>query len=562
MYKNYNMNQLSLSLDLEIYLEKNDIAFAINELVESIPNDVFSVFDHQMGTSSYDPRMMLKLILCGYTQSNFSGRKIEAMTKDSIRTRWLTQSQFPNFRTINRFRVNPLVQPILQECFIQFRNQLVSQKLIEEDSIFIDGTKLEANANKYSFVWKKNTDRFNDSLTEKSKVYYQQLVREKIIPSIHEEGEEWDDNQLTLIADSIENKVSELTEQIDTTDDVILRKELRHQRKEPKKALKAFREFSERKQKYKQQYQIFKGRNSYSKIDTDATFMRMKDDHMMNGQLKPAYNVQIATNNQYILAYDIFANPTDFKTMIPFLNNIKDSYFDLPKYIVADAGYGSEENYQAILDDFERTPLITYTMYQKEQTKKYKQNPFITSNWKYDELTDSYTCPNDRELHFRNYSTRNDKYGFTRQLKMYECETCLDCPVRSLCTRAKSNKNRVIQKNSNWEYFKAHARELLDDDITGAIYRRRKTDVEPAFGNLKANLSFNRASVRGQEKVIQELGFAFMALNLKKFSKFRKDMDRKIRKNKNSKMIIVILEFLFRFKRLLGQPLFYEDSEI
>ncbi|MFC6345674.1 transposase, partial [Vagococcus carniphilus] len=201
-----------------------------------------------------------------------------------------------------------------------------------------------------------------------------------------------------------------------------------------KKALKAFREFSDRKKKYKQQYQIFKERNSFSKIDIDATFMKMKEDHMMNGQLKPAYNVQIATNNQYVLAYDTFSNPTDFKTMIPFLTTIKESYFELPNYIVADAGYGSEENYQAILDDFERTPLITYTMYQKEQTKKYKQNPFITNNWKYNELTDSYTCPNNRELSFRNYSTRNDKQGFTKQLKMYECETCIDCPVRSLCT--------------------------------------------------------------------------------------------------------------------------------
>ncbi|MFC6346870.1 IS5/IS1182 family transposase, partial [Vagococcus carniphilus] len=196
-------------------------------------------------------------------------------------------SQFPNFRTINRFRVNPLVQPILQECFIQFRNQLVSQKLIEKDAIFIDGTKLEANANKYSFVWRKSTTRYDESLTEKSKIYYQQLVKEKIIPSIHTEDKEWDDKHLTLIADSIETRVSELTEQIDDTEDVTLRKELRHQRKEPKKALKAFREFSDRKKKYKQQYQIFKERNSFSKIDMDATFMKMKEDHMMNGQLKP-----------------------------------------------------------------------------------------------------------------------------------------------------------------------------------------------------------------------------------------------------------------------------------
>ena len=125
MYKNYNMKQITLSLDLEIYLKENDIAFAIDELVESIPEEIFSVFDHKMGTTSYHPKMMLKLLLCGYTQSIFSGRKIEAMSKDSIRAMWLTQSQFPNFRTINRFRVNPMVQPILQECFIQFRNQLL-----------------------------------------------------------------------------------------------------------------------------------------------------------------------------------------------------------------------------------------------------------------------------------------------------------------------------------------------------------------------------------------------------------------------------------------------------
>ncbi|WP_270279981.1 transposase, partial [Vagococcus bubulae] len=150
---------------------------------------------------------------------------------------------------------------------------------------------------------------------------------------------------------------------------------------------------------------------SYSKTDNDATFMRMKDDHMKNGQLKPGYNVQIATNNQYVLAYDVFQNPTDFKTLIPFLETIKENYFKLPKYIVADAGYGSEENYQATMDDFERIPLITYTMYQKELKKKYRTNPFNVSNWRYDELLDVYFCPLNRRLKFKRYSTRIDKYG-------------------------------------------------------------------------------------------------------------------------------------------------------
>ena len=542
MYKNYNMNQVTLSLDLEIYLEKNDIVFIINELVESIPEESFDYFQHNMGTSSYHPKMMLKLILCGYTQSIFSGRKIEAMAKDSIRTRWLTQSQMPNFRTINRFRVNPYVQYLLKECFIHFRNQLVTQKLIDKEAIFIDGTKIEANANKYTFVWKKSINNYEESLTNKSKELYHQLVQEQIIPAIQNE-----DGELNLeeIINSLETEVNNLTEKINNESIVEKRKELRNKRKKPRKHLKQFRDFKTRTQKYQQQKAILNNRNSYSKTDNDATFMRMKDDHMKNGQLKPGYNVQIATNNQYVLAYDVFPNPTDFKTLIPFLENIKDNYFKLPKYIVADAGYGSEENYQAIMDDFERIPLITYTMYQKELKKKYRMNPFNVSNWKYNELLDIYLCPFNRILKFKNYSTRVDTYGFKRNLKLYECESCDNCPIRSSCTKAKSNKNRIIQKNYNWEYFKANAKALMSTEETGKIYKQRKIDVEPVFGNLKANLSFTRFSVRGKDKVINELGFALMAINIRKLTAYRQLKDTNKPKNKDSRMKISFLNPYF-----------------
>lgn len=534
MYKNYNMKQVVLSLDLENELEEHDIAFAINQLVESIPEPSFDLFQHNMGASSYHPRMMLKLILCGYTQSIFSGRKIEGLAKDSIRARWLTQSQYPNFRTINRFRVNPLVQPLLEECFIQFRNQLVSQDLIDTDAIFIDGTKLEANANKYTFVWKKSIDNYETSLTRKSKELYQKMVAEEIIPALQEEDEQLTEEDFSTIVQSLEQKVDELTVQIEASEVTEERKTIRSERKEPRKRLKQFKDFKARKQTYKEHRKKFGTRNSYSKTDVDATFMRMKDDHMRNGQLKPGYNLQIATNTQYVLAYDIFPNPTDFKTLLPFLNTIKERYFDLPQYIVADAGYGSEENYQAIMDDFERTPLITYTMYRKEQKKKFKQHPFNPQNWSYDELTDHYICPNDREVRFRNHSTRTDKYGFKRHLKLYECEDCSNCPLRSQCTTAKSDRNRVIQKNGNWDYFKAHVRELLASKETGDIYRRRKIDVEPAFGNLKANLGFTRFSVRGKEKVKNELGFALMAINLRKMTVTRQCFNKNRQKNKDA----------------------------
>ncbi|RSU06129.1 transposase, partial [Vagococcus elongatus] len=303
MYKDYNMNQVTLSLDLEIYLEKDDLAFAINDLVESIPEKAFAAFEHQMGATSYHPKMMLKLILCGYTQSVFSGRRIEALAKDSIRARWLTQSQQPNFRTINRFRVHPHMQVLLEECFIQFRNLLVSQKLIETDVIFIDGTKIEANANKYTFVWKKSLQNYEAKLTEKSKEIYHQLVKEKIIPSICDEDKDLSEEDFSKIITTLETSVENFTQEIDASHCTEERKLLRSQRKAPKKALKQFLDFKERQSRYVRQKAILGERNSYSKTDPDATFMRMKEDHMRNGQLKAGYNIQIATNQQYVLAY-------------------------------------------------------------------------------------------------------------------------------------------------------------------------------------------------------------------------------------------------------------------
>lgn len=158
--------------------------------------------------------------------------------------------------------------------------------------------------------------------------------------------------------------------------------------------------------------------------------MRMKEDYMKNGRLKPGYNLQIATEGQYVLAYDIFPNPTDTRTFIPFLNTIEKNYYKLPNYIVADAGYGSEQNYDDVLNVLKRIPLITYNQYRKENKNKSKNDPFNTTTWEYDEVTDSFVCPNNRRLNYVYQSNRKDRYGFKRSFKVYECEDCSDCPLR------------------------------------------------------------------------------------------------------------------------------------
>ncbi|MFS0780390.1 IS1182 family transposase [Bacillus sp. 1P06AnD] len=519
MFKDYNMNQLVLPLDLEVRLQKNDIAFHVHHLVESIPHEALEPFLRHEGCPAYHPRMMLKIILCAYTQSVFSGRKIEALLKDSIRMMWLAQGYEPSYRTINRFRVHPEVKELIRQCFVQFRCQLVQENIIDQEAIFIDGTKIEANANKFTFVWKKSIENYHQGLIEKSNQLYKELLEKEIMPKIEQENEEQLSlEELAQVVQKVDEVITEYDKKIEESSDMTERKMFRSKRKFPKQARKQIIDFIVRKQKYQRDFETFGTRNSYSKTDPDATFMRMKDDYMKNGQLKAGYNLQVATEGQYALAYSLFSNPTDTRTLIPFLDQIEQHYFELPKHIVADAGYGSEQNYDDILSNRKREALITYGMYVKEKKKTYKQNEFNSANWHYDEEKDAYTCPNQQHLVFKSTSVRTDKSGFTREFKIYKCENCSGCPFRSSCTKAKEGNHRILMVNEKWEQQKEYVRAKLSDEKTSSIYRQRKTDVEPFFGFLKANLHFTRFSVRGNAKVENEMGLALMAVNLRKFA--------------------------------------------
>ena len=518
MFKHYTMNQVVLPLDLEMKLQENDIAYAVNDVVETIPAEAFDTFLRVTGCPAYHPRMMMKVILCAYTQSVFSGRKIEGLLQDSVRMMWLAQGYEPSYRTINRFRVHPEVKELLRQCFVQFRCQLVQEKLIDEEAIFIDGTKIEANANKFTFIWRKSIEKYSANLVEKSNQMYDELLELEIIPEIEREtSDELSTEELTKVVEKLDEKVEAYDKKIEASEIGSKRKQLRSERKAPKQYRKQFKDYLARKQKYQNDMEIFEERNSYSKTDHDATFMRMKDDYMKNGQLKAGYNVQAATEGQYVLAYDVFPNPTDTRTLIPFLDKIEENFFELPDYIVADAGYGSEQNYEDVINHRKRTPLITYNQYRKEKKKKYKQNDFHVTNWEYNEENDTFICPNGKRVMFSHMSNRTDKHGFTRTFKVYECEDCSSCPLRSLCTKAKEGKNRKVYYNEKWEEQKEYIRQQLSQKKTGEIYGKRKIDVEPVFGFLKANLCFTRMSVRGKEKVENELGFAFLAVNLRKY---------------------------------------------
>ncbi len=251
MFQYYNMNQVVLPLDLEIKLKENDIAFHIHHLIEQIPDEAFEAFLRDTGRPSYHPRMMMKIILCAYSQSVFSGRKIEALLQDSVRMMWLAQGYEPSYRTINRFRVHPEVQELLRQCFVQFRCQLVKEKLIDDEAIFIDGTKIEANANKFTFVWRKAVEKYSAALVEKSNQMYDELLEKEIIPEIERENlVELSIQELAEVVEKLDEKVEEYDKKIEASEDVNERKQLRSERKVPKQYRKQFQDFVERKQKY------------------------------------------------------------------------------------------------------------------------------------------------------------------------------------------------------------------------------------------------------------------------------------------------------------------------
>jgi transposase len=560
-FKDYDNKQAQMILDLALHIPEDHVARVIHEMIEGISDQ--QLFAHYTGggRSSYHPKMMLKVILYGYSQKVYSCRGIEKLLRENIPAMWLAAMQQPDFRTLNDFR-GVRMRSFMNELFETMTQKLITDNYITMENYFLDGTKIEADANKYSFVWKKSTLRFEEKLKEKV-----QATLAHIHTLTQQEAGEYavvqPDEQpakLEAAAAILEQQVERLTEQLVEATSREERKNIRQERSALKQPLKQIREdFLPRFAKYEQQKACFGDRNSYSKTDPDATFMRMKEDHMKNGQLKPGYNVQMATENQFILFYSLHQRPTDTRCFIPHLEQLAASSLPMPKTVIADAGYGSEENYLYAVGE-EKEPrfdfLIPYGSYMKEKERRYKKDIRHASNWVYEEYDDRFVCPNGRYVRFKKYQTKKNASGLEQSFKIYECEECGECPFKASCTKAKGN--RQVHWNTIWEELKAKAKEALEDDEKSATYARRKVEVESVFGHIKGNRSFRRFSLRGLEKVHTEFGIVALAHNLLKVAGIR--LATFLHKQAHKKVERKTRWFpaqLFCFRGLLDSPFLY-----
>lgn len=526
-FQPYNNQQIQVIFDIQELIPEHHVARVVDEMVEAIPDK--QLFQHYPGGGRppFHPKMMLKVILFAYSQKEYSCREIEKLTQENLPTMWLAAMQQPDFRTINDFR-GIRMKPMMDELYETMILKLIEDQYITMENYFLDGTKIEADANKYSFVWKKATKRYEEKLKGRIKEtlqHIEEIAKAEELELLKESLQETeaDPSQLEEIATQLETNMQSLSVEIEEEKDTAVRKEKKKKRSDMKKPLKLIREnFLPRLAKYKVQNETFGDRNSYSKTDTDATFMRMKDDHMKNGQLKPGYNVQMATENQFILFYTIHQRPTDTRCFIPHLEKLTSSSLPIPKTVIADAGYGSEENYLYAVGE-EKDPrfhfLIPYGTYLKEQTRKARKEIKNVRNWRYDENDDCFICPNDRKVVFKKYQNKKNASGYEQSYKIYECEDCTDCPLKPQCTKAKGN--RQVHWNTIYEEMKAKAKAALECEDQAAIYARRKVEVESVFGHIKGNRSFRRFSLRGLDKVHVEFGIVALAHNLLKVAGIR-----------------------------------------
>jgi len=503
VFKPYEQNQMFLlPPSIEEMITENHPVRIVSKIIDRINIKPLLRLYKGGGSSSYNAKMMLKVLVYSYLKNIYSSRKIEEMTKENIHMMWISGMNKPDHHTINRFRSEKL-KNVLEEIFSQIVILLVEAGQLSIKELYVDGTKIEANANKYTFVWGKAINKNKEKIRQQLKElwqYTEKLVEEEQQEDYEEEFEEIDPE-----------KVKETIEKIDER-----LKDKPVSKKIKQKLSYARKNWPDRLEKYKQQEEILGKRNSYSKTDEDATFMRMKEDHMKNGQLKAGYNVQISSNNQYVVNYSIHQKPTDTTTLPAHIESYRDKYDQLPEVVVADAGYGSEENYQ-YMEDRKIEGYIKYNYFDKDQKKQREdKNPFRVEKLYYNKQRDCYYCPMGQRMSRVGQKKRVTENNYIREITEYKAINCQGCPLRAVCQKGQSE--RIISVSHTGNYLKQKAREKLESDI-GIIYRKKRpVEVEPIFGNIKQNKKFKRFLTRGIEKVKTEFGLIAIAHNLMKFS--------------------------------------------
>lgn len=500
-FKDYNQQQNWLfPPSIEEMIDENHPVRVVNGVIEQINiTSLINAYSHE-GSSSYHPKMMLKIMVYAYMDNTYSSRKIEKAMRENINYMWLSGKQVVDHNTLARFRSKKL-KDCFKDIFTEVVMLLAKEGLLSLKEVFTDGTKIESAAGRYTFVWgnaiKTNKEKMAKQLEDMWN--YAQSIAD------HEDHDPEPPDFKQLDPEKIKQTASEINS--------ILKSNKKASAKAKAKARYIEKNFPSNLEKYQNQEQILGSRNSYSKTDPDATFMRMKEDHMKNGQLKPGYNVQISSADQYIINYTLHQTTNDIHTLAGHLESHISQYNLAPEALTADAGYGSEENYQ-LLEQLGIEAYVKYNTFDLEQVDKRKKTPFHRDNLHYNSEENYYVCPMGQHMQKIGIKRTKTKSGHIQVYDRYQAKNCNGCPLRNMCHKSKGD--RIVERCHSLEHYKEKARERLCSEIGIQKRKKRTADVEPVFAHIKQNRNFRRFTMRGLKKVELEFGLHALAHNLKK----------------------------------------------
>ena len=513
LQKDYTQNaegyQLKLPLNIETIIPEDDSVRLLSQFVEAMDlTDLYSTYER---INSVSPRTLLKIVLYSYMNGDYSSRSMELNCRRDINFMFLLEgAPAPDHSTFARFRSIHFAA-CSKRILAEMSNTLFDLGEISGETIFIDGTKIEASANKYTFVWKKAVTRNQEKLlikladlvAECEQLYDIKIVHGSTIKMKH--------------VRKLRKKLYALKE----SEHVVFVHGTGKRKTPLQKSIETLEGYLAKLKEYNQKIHICGERNSYSKTDHDATFMRMKEDAMGNGQLKPAYNLQHGVDSEYITWLTVGPQPTDTTTLIPFLKDAENYLKFKYKNITADAGYESEENY-LFLESNGQISYIKPANYEISKTRKYRNDIGKIENMEYDEEADIYTCRNDKKLtvdHVRQYKSRT---GYVSEKTIYKCENCDGCPYKKECIKGNNCKTPLDERTKTLQVAKTflkYRQEGLERILSeeGILFRtNRSIQAEGSFGDLKQDMQFRRYLSKGTANVLAESTLLAMARNVNK----------------------------------------------
>lgn len=515
LHKDYTLiggnYQLKLPLNIDFLIPDNDSVRLLSQFVEEMNlEDLYATYS-RVRENQATPRQMLKILLYSCMNHRYSSRLMELSCHRDVNFMYLLEnSPVPDHATFARFRSIHFA-PCAERIMAEMTNFLYDIGEISGDAIFIDGTKIESCANKYTFVWKKAVTKNLEKLLAKLATFVaecEELYRIKLI---------YEDQVKIKHVKKLRKKLYALKEE----EKVEFVHGSGKRKTKLQQSIEKLEKYLNKLKEYTQKIHICGERNSYSKTDNDATFMRMKEDAMKNGQLKPGYNLQHGVDSEYVVWLTLGDQPTDTTTLIPFLKSMEEFLDFKYKKIVADAGYESEENYVYIQQNGQLS-FIKPMNYEMSKTRKYKNDISRIENMDYNEAGDYYVCKNEKKLTVSKTIRRKSKTGYQSEKTIYTCEDCSNCPHKSKCIKGNNSKTPLEERVKNLEtskVFNILRKENLERIVVeeGCELRmNRSIQAEGSFGELKQDMGFRRFLCKGKQNVLAESILLAIAHNINK----------------------------------------------